>query len=1537
MSRKIFYGLFCFSIFISCSHDITGPSPNIVSIEPNIVCNEQFTTAITIHGSGFSPLGMNLLEDHPSVGLPQITLQKVSELDGTEAQGSEPVIIPDGSDGTDAHVRWTSQEEMSFDIYPELNIEEGVYSIEVRNRNGATFTISSALVVVPPPVIEILVPDIVCTADEARQITIRGQGFLKIGDSVPTVFVDGGGGEWKADSLSGCTPIPGPAEGYEICTELTFTLAAGELQPEPGEKYANYRILVKNPEPADCVTTEPLILTVVPPAGLNSLSPDIICTEQFENSITITGNGFLKINDAMPVISIGNKTYTAETLDGCETVEGPSETVQTCSSLTFTIPQGDLSPGAYDVLITNPDPAGCNSSNSLVLTVVPPPDITTVEPPYICNEQFDSTVTITGTGFLTIDGDNPQVVVGSATLTADSLAGCQPVTGPSEDVQTCTEITFTIPAGTLPPGTYDITVTNPQPPSCSDTATATIVVVPPPEITSISPDIACIEGGEQVFTVSGSGFIRDGTNYPSVNVNGTSFTADSVADCDPIPSTTDAESCTTLTFTISDGELNPGLYEVSVTNPQPANCRTGTVNLLIAGPPVINAIDPPVTCSATPPSEMTLTGENFLIIDGSKPSVLLDGTAVTVTAAQGCTQITGLSETIETCTSITFTVPSSLMTTGSHTLSVTNPPPADCLAPATFSFDVALPPTITGVVPSRVCSTGIDITVTGTNFVPSTQVFLDTTPAASTVVSSSTSLQAHFSPLPGGVYDVTVSNGTGCEATIPDAVTVVEIPYLFFVDPPVVYNGISIQITIYASGIVGNVTSVTITPSGGGAPISLTHTFDPLRPNRIIATLPSGLAVGFWDVTVTDDIGCVATLLRAFEVTDSLTLAVNSMQPPFGWTNENTSVQITSPSPPPAGYENFVATPRAYLNPHSPSPGDRAAPMKSVAFVNETLLTAVVPAGLPAGVYDLIVVNPDRAVGILENAFTVTLDPPPVIDNVTPASVTNDSNNTVTAEGKNFRSPSAQVTCLDPSGTTTTLPATVTGSNSTSATIIIPSAGLSGGTVCVLRLTNSDGTYADYSAIAVTNPSENLMPFTASTSMIVARRALCAVAGRATSTARFVYAIGGDSGTSASAMDSVEAAPVDLFGHMGTWRMLSYALPSPRTLAGVAQLGRYIYLVGGNNGTSETREVLRAKILDPDQTPEITDINLEEGTGTGLDGGVWYYRVSAIMPPTDPDNPGGETLPSDPLVVLLPSLSDKVHLTIYWIGVAGAAGYRIYRSPTPNLTSGSEVLLAEVGAGVLHYKDDGSVAPGTAKPLMIGDTGKWATMPALNGAREYPGVAIAYDAAGGNYYIYAVGGRRAGTALRTYEYAQIVVSADGSQTMGSWTEVNTNNLRTGRWQLNLFAMDNAKASRIPAGTTYIYAAGGTNATGVGAIRDVDAAIVQSGGTLGAWVAVDDMTPARAGYGYAAANNTLYVFGGQGAIPSSTNASARICESAGAGCTGGPPQLDNWNALGFNLTIDRYLMGSAVESAFIFLLGGATTGGVPTNTTESTVW
>jgi len=118
--------------------------------------------------------------------------------------------------------------------------------------------------------------------------------------------------------------------------------------------------------------------------------------------------------------------------------------------------------------------------------------------------------------------------------------------------------------------------------------------------------------------------------------------------------------------------------------------------------------------------------------------------------------------------------------------------------------------------------------------------------------------------------------------------------------------------------------------------------------------------------------------------------------------------------------------------------------------------------------------------------------------------------------------------------------------------------------------------------------------------------------------------------------------------------------------------------------------------------------------------------------------------------------------------------------------------------------------------------------------------------------------------------------------------------------------------------------------------------VQAGGALGGWdVGPMNFTQGRAGYGSVAAANQLFVFGGEDAdvsYPADGARSAKICGTGSSGCPpfATPPDLANWNDLGFGLLVERYLLGSAVGAAHIFLVGGLTTGAVPTSTVEASI-
>lgn len=799
-----------------------------------------------------------------------------------------------------------------------------------------------------------------------------------------------------------------------------------------------------------------------------------------------------------------------------------------------------------------------------------------------------------------------------------------------------------------------------------------------------------------------------------------------------------------------------------------------------------------------------------------------------------------------------------------------------------------------------------------------------------------------------GVYDVVVKNPDGKVAGGTIHLTVLaDGPLLFWADPGIAYNGISQQITVYGANLT-TLDSVSLRDSTSLQEQPLPFTQTPGKLNRFVTVIPQGTAASTYDITVKAKNGCGAELIRGMNVVSTTDpKLVTAIDPTFGGTAENTPVTITG--------NGFQQVPRGYLNPQTPAAtsGDAGLPtsafaLSSVAYVNGTELTGVVPQGLPTGKYDLVVVNPDGKVGLLSGAFTITQLPPPVVANISPSFIDNGTGpHNVTVEGSNFRTGvKVALSCKAPGATTATAGPAVTVSNiaaaGTSFTATFDPSTLVIGTVCIATVTNTDGSYYTYSALGFANPALNLNPFStnAAWSMITARRAPAVAPGRATNAARFLYAAGGDNGAPASAYTSVESTQINVYGDPGTFTPQAVSLPEKRTLAGVTTLGRFIYLVGGNTGTAATNTVRRAMVLDPLAAPQIVDVSARRsktgdgGSPEGIGAGVWYYRVSAVMDPSDPSNPGGETLPSDPLVVNLPTeFQGTLLVTLFWTPVPNAVKYRIYRSPTGVEPLGGVQLLTEVTvgtnscpAGGTCYEDTAvSGATTVASPRPLGSTGNWSTLiPNLTVAREAPGVAVGADpGTAGRWWLFALGGRsNATTDLASTEKLQITMNADGSQTVGaSWTAATA--LPAARAELTGYSMAHSSAPQITGNATYIYAGGGTGST------SVDGSLLGAGGAL-TWVAVPSMSPAHSGYGGVGNQGFLFAFGGAQSLPDDSILAGQLDGTA-------LPQLVNWNNNGGNrLTIPRYLEGGAFESANVYLVGGVTTGNVPTKTMEKAV-
>ncbi len=1105
----------------------------------------------------------------------------------------------------------------------------------------------------------------------------------------------------------------------------------------------------------------------------------------------------------------------------------------------------------------------------------------------------------------------------------------------------------------------------------------------------VSPDLVCAEQITTTVILTGDGFTPMPTDtlgsasrlvLPSVVLTRTRDLAGAAAGgsiripddpASPASSLVHWKSEQEMSFDVVPSlQLAPGFYDIRVTNPDEKASATFRSGLAAVPRPVLSSLDRVAICDAQGAQTVSLTGTGILTVGGELPTVTIgtrsnpDFTSVVPT---GCVDLPGAfaEGVVSTCTGLTISIPAGLFPPGDYLVTVTNPAPAACSSSDPVMLHVEPPPTVSGVVPVTICQGGGTLAVHGLDFLPAATVDLvpviagpPALQSASAAVSpDGTLITAIFGggAVPPNKYDLIVDNHDGCTDAAPhQQVTAVTGPVAFFADPEVVYDGIDTTVTVYVTTIQGPFSGVTV----GLAPHGLTTTPTPLtpiavpgHPNRVQVVIPVGQAVGAYDLYLNDATNCPTILPNAISVTDRTTVSVKSVVPGFGWTGSSTAVAIQRDAAAPAPNDApFVATPRLFLNPIG-STGAPAIQVQSVSFVDANALTAVVPAGQPSGTYDLIVVNPDGTVGLLASAFQVKANPPPVVVAATPSSIVDAPGQVVVTTGSHFddlNGSTVTLACKDASGILLPAPAVTTGTvscptpQSCSVPATIDGSLLPIGAVCVLRLVNGDGSYFDYSAIGVTNPSLNLANPVAGRALTKGRRALVAAAGNATPASRFLYAVGGDGGAAAAAAPfaDVEVAPVDLFGAMGAWSAVPRSpLSAPRAFAASATVGRYIYVFGGTDGASTLGTAERALILDPAEVPAL-DVGDILPDAVGLDPGTWIYRVSAVFSGSDLDNPGGESLPSDEVIVRVPSFpGKKIQVVLAWqpprdsLGapLPSIDGYDVYRTPAVNGISGGEVLLSFVAGGAtLQFTDDGTGVPGAQTPLPTGSLGRWAPLPSLNiPRRAHAGAAAPDPVTPGKLYVYALlGASAAGTPLAGYEVLPVTVLANGHQVAdASWTP-GASSVTAGRSQLGAWVADGVTSGFITAPDTYVYLGGGLEST------DVDAGKVASGGDLGAFVAQKKFGGPQAGYGVCAANGQLFSFGGASAAPSQGATSASIVSPA--------PTLasNSWNSQGITLSSPRYLSGSAVQSAFIFLVGGQTGSGPAagaSNTTELVIW
>ncbi len=1408
--------------------------------------------------------------------------------------------------------------------------------------------------VVPAPSVTRVVPALACVQQQQRVLVVEGEGFLRIDGAAPTVVV--GELTLSGDTLGGCESLPTEGHGVESCTSITLTV---EVDALPAGLHS---VSVTNPDPAGCQGTAEGAVRIVPEPTIDQVSPALVCLEQADRVVRIDGSDFLIVDGVLPAVQIGEQALDPSNLelDGCEELEVPGMVVQACSEISLTLEQASLEDGLYDITVTNPDPAGCENQAAGSLRVVVEPRVEQVQPVMLCLEQDDRQLNVDGSDFLVVDGEPPAVLLGDTAIDADGVQaeGCETLQVAGLEVERCDALVVTIPGGALQTGAHDVTVTNPDPAGCEDTVEDAFLVIQGPEVTAVVPALVCTDDGSRQLEITGIRFLKIGDDLPAVTLDGTAATVDNIDDCEAMTvEGLTVQQCETLSVTVAQGALSAGRPAVAVTNPDPAGC-TATSSEVLTVPPVVNmaSVTPGNICVSEGDTQITISGSGFLAVDSSDFTLQIDGSVVVPDDTASCTALTVEGMTVQTCNAIMATVSPSALGVGAVPLAVTNPAPSECADASSDLLRIVQPAEVTGVTPGNVCSdVPTTITITGTDFAPGAIVTIGEVSADEVVFTSSTELQAIFSGgLPAGVQDVTVQNGLGCSDTLVSALVVDPTPIVFFVDPPVIYNDVSIQATIFTTGLAALADTVELVDEQGTA--TLLDFSSPTRFNRILATIPGDetFAPGDYQVRVTSDVGCVGGLPGAVTITDTLTLGELTIDPAFASPSRPTAVTVTVDTDSGTD-EGFESIPRVYLNPADADSDSTATALSAVVMLDENTLTAVVPEGLEAGTYDLIVVNPSGEVGVALAAVTVTVAEPPVILSVLPASLLhNEVDQTVVIYGENFDPDGVELICTGLSSSIVGDNLNVIDSQTVEADFDILDSELEKGDICLVVLTNLDGSSFAYSAISIRNNTENMDAGSLANDMVLARRALSLIAARPTPSSRYLYAIGGDDGVSdeprqvGTVLSSVESASVDVYGEQGDWALQRNSLPAPRTWAGAALIGRFIYLTGGRDSDAATdaatNTLLRSEVLDPLVGPEILDLDAYLGEdGTGLEGGMWFYRVAATYPTDDPNNPGGESVAGETLTVQLPINPNRIELELTWEPVDGANGYRVYRSPLVDGSVDDLELLTEITCGPTalcdcsaepekcRYLDNGLVdtTPDTS-PLPPGSLGVWHEVAGspLNTRREAHATVAAPDLGTpeDDWFLYAFGGRdETGTYLDTYEYAKVTINGDGTQSVSTWTLIDGSGapsvLTEPRAELGAWALTSEDGVLIGEDEVLIYIGAGREADD-SLTRTMDANFMQSGGDLGDLIDsmhTNDFPQPHAGYGSGNANNKLIMFGGQLGLPDAGGMSSPLCVSP-PDCL--PELQQSWNALGpGNNTQQRIYLGMAQESAFFFLAGG----------------